>query len=77
MLRTGKCVKGAECKYSHIKAELLKAWQDMFTELKTSPFNPNKHLTPGYTKNTHNTPSSNTLQYIVEDTILPDTSDKT
>ena len=76
MLRTGKCIKGAECKYSHIKTELIKAWQDMFTELKTSPFNPNKHLTPGNIKNTYNTPSSKTLQCIVEDIITPDISEK-
>ena len=76
MLRTGKCVKGTECKYSHIKAELIKAWQDMFTELKTSPFNPNKHLTSGNTKNTYNTPPSKTLQHIVEDTITPEISEK-
>lgn len=76
MLRTGKCVKGAECKYSHNKAELIKAWQDMFTELKASPFNPNKHLTPGNTKNAYNTPQSKTLQCIAEDTITPDISEK-
>jgi hypothetical protein len=76
MLRTGKCIKGAECKYSHNKAELIKAWQDMFTELKASPFNPNKHLTPGNTMNTYNTPPSKTLQCIAEDTITPDISEK-
>ena len=76
MLRTGKCVKGTECKYSHIKVELIKAWQDMFTELKASPFNPNKHLTPGNTKNTYNTPPSKTLQYIVEDTVTPEIFEK-
>jgi hypothetical protein len=76
MLRTGKCVKGAECKYSHIKAELIKAWQDMFTELKASPFNPNKHLTPANTKNAYNTPSSKPLQCIVEDFITPDLPEK-
>ena len=63
MLHTGQGIKGADCKYSHIKAELIKAWQDMFTELKTSPFNPNKHLTPGNIKNTYNTSASHLLIY--------------
>ena len=72
MLRTGTCIKGAECKYSHSIAELIRAWQDVFTELEASPFNPNKHLTPGNTKNTYNTPSCKTLQCIVEDIITPD-----
>jgi hypothetical protein len=75
MLRSGKCVKGTECKYSHIKTELIKGWQDMFTELKASPFNPNKHLTQANTKNTFHTPSK-TLQSIVEDVITPDISEK-
>ena len=61
MLRTGTCIKGTECKYSHIIAELIKAWRDVFTELKASPFNPNKHLTPGNAKNIYNTPSFKTL----------------
>ena len=75
MLRSRKCVKGTEYKYSHIKTELIKGWQDMFTELKASPFNPNKHQTPANTKNTFNTPSQ-TLQSIVEDVITPDISEK-
>ena len=75
MLRSRKCVKGTEYKYSHIKTELIKGWQDMFTELKASPFNPNKHQTPANTKNTFNTPSQ-TLQSIVEDVITPDISKK-
>ena len=76
MLRTGTCIKGAECKYSHIIAELIKAWRDVFTELKASPFNPNKHLTPGNAKNIYNTPSFKTLQCIVEDIITPDIFEK-
>ena len=47
----------------------------MFTELKVSPFTPNKHLTPANTKNTFNTPSK-TLQSIVKDVITPDISEK-
>ena len=76
MLRTGKCVKGQECKYSHIKAELIKAWQDMFTELKASPFNPNKHLTQGIAKSTYNSPQPKNLQNIVEDIIIPTLSEE-
>ena len=76
MLRTGKCVKGQECKYSHIKEELIKAWQDMFAELKSSPFNPNKHLNPGNTKTSYKTPQPKILQCIVEDIATPASSDE-
>ena len=74
-LRSGKCLKGTEYTYSHFKTELIKGWQDMFTELKASPLNPNKHLTPANTKNTFDTPSK-TLQSIVEDVVTPNISEK-
>ena len=67
MLRTGKCLKGPSCPYNHTKENLIKAWQDMFAELKASPFNPNKHLNPGNTKTSYNTPQPKILQCIVED----------
>ena len=70
MLRTGKCIKGTSCTYNHTKENLLKAWQDMFAELKASPFNPNKHLYPGNTKSSYNSPQQN----IVEDISIPDQS---
>lgn len=46
MLRTGKCPKADKCNFSHIKSDLISAWQAMFNDLKSSPFNPNKHLIP-------------------------------
>ena len=76
MLRTGKCVKGQECKYSHTKEELIRAWQNMFAELKASPYNPNKHLSPGNTKPSYNTPQPKVLQSIVEDIATPTSSDE-
>ena len=76
MLRTGKCVKGQECKYSHTKEELIKAWQNMFAELKASPYNPNKHLSPGNTKPSYNTPQPKVLQSIVENIPIPTSSDE-
>ena len=76
MLRTGKCVKGQECKYSHTKEELIKAWQNMFAELKASPYNPNKHLSPGNTKPSYNTPQPKVLQSIVEDIATPTSSNE-
>ena len=76
MLRTGKCIKGASCTYNHTKNDLIKAWQDMFSELKASPFNPNKHLLPGNTKIVYNTPSTKNLQSIVEDIATPDISEQ-
>ena len=75
MLRTGKCVKGASCTYNHTKEILIKAWQDVFSELKSSQFNPNKHLVPSNTKGAYNTPSTKNLQCINED-ITPDVSEQ-
>lgn len=48
----------------------------MFSELKASPFNPNKHLLPGNTKIVYNTPSTKNLQSIVEDIATPDISEQ-
>ena len=67
MLRTGKCDKGASRTYNHTKENLIKSWQDIFAELKVSPFNLNKHLVPGDTKSVYNAPSTKNLQRIVED----------
>ena len=76
MLRTGKCIKGTSCTYNHTKENLLKAWQDMFAELKASPFNPNKHLHPGNTKSSYNTPQPKILQSIIEDISIPISSNE-
>ena len=65
----GKCLKGPSCTYNHTKDNLIKSWQDMFAELRASPFNPNKHLNPGNTKTTYNTPQPKILQCIVEDIV--------
>jgi hypothetical protein len=57
MLRTGKCLKADKCNFSHAKLDLIKAWQTMFDDLKSSPFNPNKHLA-------HSSPDSSRHSYV-------------
>jgi hypothetical protein len=61
MLRTGKCLKADKCNFSHNKSDLISAWQAMFNDLKSSPFNPNKHLLPSpdpsWHSSLHNSPA--------------------
>lgn len=42
MLRTGKCVKGQKCTFSHDSTVLRKGWETAMEELKQSPYNPRK-----------------------------------
>jgi hypothetical protein len=42
MLRTGKCIKGPKCNFSHDSVILKKGWETAMEELRSSPYNPRK-----------------------------------
>jgi hypothetical protein len=49
MVRTGKCLRGPKCTFSHKEEDLYAAWTASFQELQASPFNARNRVNPDKT----------------------------